>query len=383
MTVFARHPAARWLVPATAVALVAGGTVAARSADADPTLPPRTAAELLVDVQESDVTALSGTVQQTAELGLPEIPGLTGGGPGAGGSGGGSPSGASAGGAASLASVLSGTNTWRVWADGPTRQRLALVDGSAETAVVRDGATAWLWSSGDKSAVRYTLPEQDAAARPAPGDLPTDLPRTPQEAADRALAALDPTTAVTTAGTATVAGRPAYELVLDPRTDATRIAQVRLAVDSEEGVPLRVQVWSTKADEPVVDVGFTSVSFERPAASTFAFTPPEGATVTQGELPTAAERDAAKPSPEAKAERPTVVGTGWSAVVVARVPQPPAASGDDQAAALLDALPRVSGSWGSGRLVDGTLFSAVVTDDGRVAVGAVAPSALYAALARG
>ncbi|HYN30898.1 MAG TPA: sigma-E factor regulatory protein RseB domain-containing protein [Dermatophilaceae bacterium] len=379
MTAFARHPAARWLVPATAAALVAGGTVAARSADADPTLPPRTAAQLLVDVQKSDVTALSGTVEQAVDLGLPELPGLSGGG-GAGGPSGGS----SAGGAPSLTSVLSGTHTWRVWADGPDRQRLALVDGSAETAVVRDGRTAWLWSSADKSAVRYTLPAKDASKAPAPGDLPTDLPRTPQEAADRALAALDPTTAVTTAGTATVAGRAAYELVLDPRTDATRVTQVRLAVDAEEGVPLRVQVWSSKADEPVVDVGFTSVSFDRPAASAFAFTPPEGATVSEGELPTAAERDAARSAEKPDAERPTVVGTGWSSVVVARLPDAPTASGsDDPATAVLDALPRVSGDWGSGRLVDGTLVSVVLTDDGRVAVGAVPPSALYAALARG
>jgi hypothetical protein len=45
-------------------------------------------------------------------------------------------------------------------------------------------------------------------------------------------------------------------------------------------------------------------------------------------------------------------------------------------------LPRASGTWGSGRLLEGTLFSALVTDDGRVAVGAVAPERLYAALAR-
>ena len=49
---------------------------------------------------------------------------------------------------------------------------------------------------------------------------------------------------------------------------------------------------------------------------------------------------------------------------------------------MVDRLPRVSGSWGSGRLLRGTLFSAVLTDDGRVAAGAVAPDALYSALAR-
>jgi len=48
---------------------------------------------------------------------------------------------------------------------------------------------------------------------------------------------------------------------------------------------------------------------------------------------------------------------------------------------VLDRLPRVSGSWGSGRLLSGKLFSALLTDDGRVLVGAVAPELLYAAAA--
>ena len=48
---------------------------------------------------------------------------------------------------------------------------------------------------------------------------------------------------------------------------------------------------------------------------------------------------------------------------------------------MLKVLPTVSGAWGSGHLLRGTLFSALLTDDGRVAVGAVAPEALYAALA--
>jgi hypothetical protein len=43
-------------------------------------------------------------------------------------------------------------------------------------------------------------------------------------------------------------------------------------------------------------------------------------------------------------------------------------------------LPVVSGEWGSGRAVTGTLFSAIITDDGRYAVGAVDVDTLGAAL---
>jgi hypothetical protein len=53
---------------------------------------------------------------------------------------------------------------------------------------------------------------------------------------------------------------------------------------------------------------------------------------------------------------------------------------EDPAAGLLAMLPEVSGSWGTGRLLRGTLFSALVTDDGQLVVGAVEPELLYAAL---
>ena len=56
-------------------------------------------------------------------------------------------------------------------------------------------------------------------------------------------------------------------------------------------------------------------------------------------------------------------------------------AGATDALALLQALPRTSGSWGSGHVLSGTLFSAIVTDDGRIAIGAVTPETLGAALA--
>jgi hypothetical protein len=45
-------------------------------------------------------------------------------------------------------------------------------------------------------------------------------------------------------------------------------------------------------------------------------------------------------------------------------------------------LQPVSGSWGHGYLLDSDLLSALITSDGRVLVGAVPPSSLYAAAGR-
>ncbi|HET8769029.1 MAG TPA: hypothetical protein VFM86_17015 [Pedococcus sp.] len=401
MSVFSTHPATRWLAPGAAVVLVGGVALAANHrASADPSLPPRSAAQLLVDVQQARLAGLSGTVVQTSNLGLPSIAGLAGGGGAEGGSGGSS----------ALSSTVAGTHTWRVWLAGQDKQRLALVGSLGESDLIRDGRNVWMWSSKDKTATHTVLPAESAtgdhsgAAGGAPGTggstpSATDLPKTPQEAAQRALAALDPTTSVTTSGTSSVAGRSAYDLVLKPRDAQSLVAQVRISIDATKHVPLRVQVYSTKIANPAFEVGFTSVDFATPAASQFAFNPPPGTKVTEHTLPAKADlqRGSATARAQAAAARPTVVGKGWTTVLVGRLPAstPSGSTGSgkpgDKAGAtgpngaqlqrMLALLPKVSGSWGSGHLLSGTLFSAVVTTDGRYAVGAVAPDRLYAALA--
>ena len=50
--------------------------------------------------------------------------------------------------------------------------------------------------------------------------------------------------------------------------------------------------------------------------------------------------------------------------------------------ALLKSATPVSGSWGSGRLVRTSLISMLITNNGRVLVGAVTPQVLYSAAAQ-
>lgn len=364
------HPRIRWAAPAAAVLLVGTATFAATRASADPSLPPRTAEQLLTDLAKADVQGMSGTVVQSADLGLPQLPGLDAGiGGGSGGSGGSS----------NLSSMVSGTHTLRVWYGGPQQVRLALVGSNGESDVIRNGSDLWVWSSTDKTAVHRTLRKDAASSNEAPS--PGSLPATPEGAAKMALAMLDPTTKVTTAGTAEVAGRPAYELVLTPKSGTTLVSQVRIAVDATENIPLRVQVYSTKISNPAIEVGFSQITFGQPEARQFTFTPPPGTTVTQGSTTPGRHSGSTATTPA----KPSVVGTGWDSVVVATIPQqaqaPSTGAGSTAGIeTLLKSLPKVSGSWGSGHLLSGTLFSAVLTDSGKIAVGAVPPNRLYAAL---
>lgn len=348
---------ARWLAPATAAAVIVGGVALAQAADASEQLPARTAKQLLLDLHNAKPTALSGTVTETADLGLPELPASM-------------TDGANSAGASSL---LSGTNTIRVWSDGAKKSRIALVAESSETNLVRNGDQVWQWSSATQTATRSVLqPKQKK--QPS-----TDVPKTPEEAADWALAKIDPTTKVSTTGTATVAGRSAYELVLTPKDASTRVASVRIAIDAEKKIPLRVRVFSTKAQTKAIEVGFTAIDFSKPANRVFAFTPPPGAKVVE---PKSHSTDR---KPAVKGDKPTVTGDGWSQIIsgtrpAGTKPKPASESNKQSVEEIANLFPKVSGAWGSGRVLDGTLFSVVVTDDGRFAAGAVAPDALYEAL---
>ena len=393
MRIFESKPALRWAVPAvTAVALVGGGAAVTglQGAVAGSGLTSRTAAQLLVDVQQARLEGISGTVVQKSDFGLPDLP--------IAGSSGGT-------GSSSLTSLISGTHTMRVWFAGPDKARMALLGTLGESDVIRNGQDVWVWASQEKTAKHYVLPAHDAmgkdTATPGASGLPTptDLPTSPQAAAERALAAITPSTKVTTSGTATVAGRSAYELVLEPKDAASLVAQVRVAIDGTEHVPLRVQVFAKSVADPVFQVAFNAVDFSRPDAAQFTFNPPPGTTVTESKVPAHAapgadpKTNTAAPQ-TSSAAMPKVVGTGWASVLVVKIPadlnagggtaSSPGTTADKSIAQLMkfaDLLPKKSGSWGSGHLLAGTAFSALLTDDGRLVIGAVTPEGLYAALA--
>ena len=253
-----------------------------------------------------------------ADLGLPSLPGTAGGRPGNGG--------------LDLPSVLSGTSTMRVWSS-PDGARVALHGTLDETDVVTDGDQVWIWSAADRTVTRLALPVDHAGAgwARAQGATGAGQPTTPEQwlgsdsrAAIAALtpaqlsravlAALSPSTTVTTGPNVTVAGRPAYQLVLVPRDAGTLVGSVTIAIDAAERVPTRVTVTSTVTGRPALTVGFTDVRFTAPDPSTFTFTPPPGATVKE-EAPTPGAT-ASAPAMGPSSGTPTVVGTGWASVLV-------------------------------------------------------------------
>ena len=135
-------------------------------------LPPRSAAQLLVDVQTARLEGVSGTVVERADLGLIALP------PGIGG-------GAAGSSGIDLASLISGSNAMRVWYSGKDKARVALIRSNGESDIVHNGTDTWLWNSRDNTATHYQ--ESDKDARPHPEAAPSGLPLT-DGIADRASA---------------------------------------------------------------------------------------------------------------------------------------------------------------------------------------------------
>ncbi len=368
MSVLDRKPLLRWLLPAAVIIAVlgAGAATSAIRASADPTLAPQTPAQLLVDLQTARVTSFSGTLAEHADLGLPTIPGGTG--------GDGSPQ---------FSSLISGAHTLRVWSDGTAHQRIALIGALGESDVIHNGSDLWVWSSQENKAIHATVPATTGSTAKAfplpsggliPGGLtPGDL--TPEGIATFALAALTPTTTITSTGSARVAGRSAYELVISPKDTSSLFGSIRIAIDSARHVPLRVQIYAAGETKPAFEIGYSSVSFSAPNADIFHFNPPPGVQVTQAPTtaPTKPQTTMAKPDVK-------TLGKGWTTVVSATLPTTEASTGKDSTSpdAILKELPTVSGPWGTGHLLTTKLVTALITTDGHVYVGAVTPAALIA-----
>ncbi|MFE2291073.1 outer membrane lipoprotein carrier protein LolA [Streptomyces sp. NPDC059452] len=397
-TVVGRRKAARYIVPVAVAGVAAAtiGLVPALANTGDPDLPKISAQELIERIAASDEQQLSGTLKISTDLGLP-LDGLA----GAFVPGGDDKGSSAAAPEDKLMELTSGTHTLRVAADGPDKQRLSILGNASEYSVIHNKGEVWAYDSQSDEVYHAGAPESAGAEKESP-EAPEGVPTTPKEFAEQTLAAVGDTTSVTVDGTAQVAGRDAYQLVIKPKQSGSTIGSVRIAVDAENGVPLKFTLAAASGGKAVVDAGFTKVDFSKPAASQFDFTPPKGAKVTEAdELETGKDEHGAAqkglpeqfsgqlPGPLAGlegSEGVNVIGKGWTSIAAIEIPGGkglPTAGSDGipaEAQGFLDALgDKVTGKFGSGTVFKTRLVNALVTDDGKVYVGAVTKDALVRA----
>ncbi|MFF7469319.1 outer membrane lipoprotein carrier protein LolA [Streptomyces sp. NPDC008092] len=387
-----RRKAARYVVPVAVVGVAAAtiGLVPALADSGDPDLPKITAQELIDKIAKSDVQQLSGTVKISTDLGLPDLGGLESGLLSGATQGGGD--GSSADPTSKLTELASGTHTLRVAADGPEKQKVSVLESGAEYSLIHNGTDVWGYDSKSNEVYHSTAADSGKAEQ-------HETPATPKDFADEVLKSVDDTTSVTVDGTAQVAGRDAYRLVIKPKQSGTTVGAISIAVDARTGTPLKFTLTPSSGGAAVIDAGYTQVSFAKPAASTFDFTPPKGAKVTEGDK---AGKDTGTDGWDKggkASETPghgsakgldksgfDVLGKGWNSIAVLDTGSKGglptgsgSAAGGDLSGFLGSLGDPVSGKFGKGTVFSTRLINALITDDGKVYVGAVDKAALVKA----
>ena len=377
----------RWAVPAIALLGVIGvGAVPQllpTAGASPPDLPTLSAAELLAKVRTAQVTSLSGTVTLDSKLGIPSLGSL--------------------GGAqlSSFTGLLAGQHTAKVWIDGADHVRVATAAPLSETNWIRNGVDLWSYDSTTLQVTHTTIPA-DANASTTPEAEPSADPahETPVEFAQELLAKVTPSTDVTVESTKYVAGRPVYQLSLAPHRADSTVQQIAISVDAATGLPLEVKVMARSTGNAALTFGFSKISFDRPAASTFAFKPPPGSTLreaadvatfinpphrghrreqsdTSGGTATEPSTPNASESATDVSDRVTTVGSDWGTIAILSQGTVPA-----ELSALLSSSTQVTAGPLTGRMLSTPLVSVLLLDDGRAAIAALTPAALTDAVAK-
>lgn len=326
-------------------------------ADDDPVLPAIGAEELVTSTLAARAPAFAGVAEVENELGLPVVPGMQ---------------------ALDFDAV-------RVFHDGAEGARVQVERQASELTFVRGAEEAWAYDSEERTAQRFAWDGADAAAarKHAEAELAD-----PSQTAAEIIEQLRPTSDIVVDGTAQVADRAAYELVLTPKpAEKTLLREITVAIDEETRVPLRFDVYANGSSDPVLSLGFVEFEVGAQDADLFEFVPPDGT-----EVETTDADDAARTAHGAEGtagagqdigQDMETVGEGWDTVVVGQAPAdaPGGGSAEQELGGSLEQLGTpVSGTFGSGTHIEIAVGGAVVTDDGRIAAGAVPRQVLVEAL---
>ncbi len=199
----------------------------------------------------------------------------------------------------------------RLWVD-EDHLRVDILDrlGGDRSFYAGEGSVA-LYDAADGTLTKYALP---ARLLQAMGTLSARHPEFDPTDLQGSLAALlekvEPEASLSVAAQEKVAGRPCYVLTLVPTSDTSLFGSLRLAVDGETFVPLRLEVFARADSESVLTAGFTQVSFGSIDEGIFAPPSSAGILTQEKELPlpdcfraSGADGDSASAMPCAEADR--------------------------------------------------------------------------------
>ncbi|WP_031466691.1 LolA family protein [Sciscionella sediminilitoris] len=327
-------------------------------ADPAPQLPKVSPESLVSSVLQAKPAQFGGTMSATSNLGIP-LP--------------------------ELKQGTDGDYSAQVYYGGADKFRLTSAQqGGSQHTTVSDGSTLWNYDSKGREVSK--LPMQHAKAHEkamqerGKGD--------PVAMSKQLVGKLRESSDLTVDGTARVADRDAYELVLTPKpSEKTLVREVRVAVDAQTRMPLRFEAFGNGSADPALEFGFTKLDVGQQDPALFSFTPPQGAKVTT--VDPSKHMDKLKKQPK---QQMNTVGEGWDTVLTgkldtknAKLPQGEQGKQEpgqsNTPAGIMDRFAKpVHGAYGNGHLISTSIGTALITDDGRFAAGLVPQQVLEQAL---
>lgn len=173
----------------------------------------------------------------------------------------------------------------RLWATADGQLRIELqADSSAEGAtsdsqVLSDGHRWFVYDSGSNTAYEGTVPADHGGAvgaNAANEQQPPSLDRI-----KKGIAKLGEHAIVSGAQPTDIAGRPAYNVRVEPKDNGGLLGGAELAWDAVHGTPLRAAVYPKGDSSPVLELKVTDISYGPVSASVFDVQPPPDAKVTE------------------------------------------------------------------------------------------------------
>ena len=391
----------RWVPALLAPVLVAGSVFGfSVQANASIDLPDKSASQILQMINTNPDIAFSGRIVKKASMGLPPmniVPDI-------------SQSmidemakkmpkemsdflpKASAQGELALAlEFFAGTHTANLYVDGVEKARLQVLDLLSERDYIRNGNELWSYDATKAIAQHSVISDAEVTNAEAEartlfnknsGKLPFDY-TSPAAVAEYVLNEAGKYSTITVASDIKIADRGAYQITITPKGNQSLVASATLSIDAATGLPLAARVMAVGQSTPAFEVAFETITFTKPAASNFEFTPPAGTRVQEVAAPTKADvlRELAKATEgkkvptEAEVEKlanaklEDLATQGWGAVAVVPAAEVPA---ELRALQLNNSLYKeltkpVSG----GRIFTSALMNIFFADNGDVYAGSV------------
>jgi outer membrane lipoprotein-sorting protein len=373
----------KWIPSIAVPAVIAAGAVAVPLQANAVDLPDLSANEVMVLMQQSEVQSFSGTIVKVSDMGLPTLE------------------------FSSMVSeemvaemeekmpeefadfvpaviesniltqaveLISGTHRIRVYNSGADKLRAQILDPMSQRDLIVNGDQFWIYDAKMATAVNGTIEmEQDPAKQAEAEKAITDYAASvaldltsPEAIADYLVSMIGDSSNLSVGTDHSVAGRTAYELILTPNVDGSLVERAKLSIDSETGMPLKVEVFSASQVDAAMSVGFESISFGAIDQSLFDFTPPAGTEVSSLDSSDyeAGDKDSAD---YAEKTEPEILGENWLSVVHLAA-MPTEIPADLMSNELFgDMFTEVQG----GRVLTSALVNVLITDSGDVYMGAV------------